>query len=138
MDPMESLTFGPKKVACCLCCQQECFHVYAYDKNEGPMKGHPVRVGPQLECWTQIEFLLSDGTEADITFCIDCAKKVKPEHYQVIWGACIDRFNMGFSISNRSANERKAGLLHLMRIYPIALLRLRRVDQEGRLVVDRR
>lgn len=125
-----------KKPGCCLGCGEEVREVREYFE-DGPLVGMPRRCGPYTEHGVQAEFLMSDGSEADITFCLDCANQIMPEDYQPIWEACLDLTDK--VLSGRHANERKARLAESTKLWPVALLRCRREDPALReMVVDRR
>lgn len=129
---------GPKQLGRCPCCGTECYEILECHVG-GPLDGHPKSLGPQRECGTQIEFLLSDGTEADITCCIDCAGRLLPQDYQSIWEAIIDRVDLSCRLAKQSENERRRAVAQYTRIWPVALLRCRVVDPEtNSLRVDRR
>jgi len=49
--------------------------------DDHPYAGRPRRVGKMLECGTQVEFLLSDGTMMPLTMCVECAQSLTPESY---------------------------------------------------------
>jgi len=132
------MNFGPKQVGRCLCCQTDCFEVLE-TQTEGPLIGHPKRIGPQLECGTQVEFLMSDGTEASITFCIGCANELRIEHYQDVWEACIERNELSLRLADRKENVIKMATAKVQSIFPIDIRRCRRVHPESdMLIVDRR
>jgi hypothetical protein len=129
---------GLKKLGSCICCGDEIFHVLEYDRRpDSPLLNHPIRVGPMKEHGTQIEFLLSDGSQADISCCVDCAAAIRPEDYQTIWQAVIDRAVI--SLRDRPANERRRLLAQYTRIFPLALLAWRRPHGDWpQMVLDRR
>ena len=130
-----SLAFDKPKVAGhCLCCHTACYAVLQVD----PQTDRPLVLGAAEECQTQIEFLMNDGSEADITFCLECATDVRPEHYPAIWRTCVDA--LAAELADRSPNERVAKLLPYTRKWILGRLRFRREDPSGgrRTVVDRR
>lgn len=140
--PFPSHQCGPpyplKKNASCLCCGEPTFEVRDVYL-EGPLAGTPRRVGRMLDTGTQVEFLMSDGSEADISFCLPCVDSLRPEHYQAVWTACLDRAELSFTLSGHSPNQRKILMAQLMAVWPVALLRKRREGVEDRtLVIDRR
>lgn len=45
-----------------------------------------------METAWRVEFLLSDDTSADITFCNDCLGAIA-ENMEKIWESCLDRFD---------------------------------------------
>lgn len=127
------MTFGPKVAGACLGCGKPCYAVLQIDTQTG----RPLAIGAAEEHQTQIEFLLSDGSEADVTFCLECAGEVRPEHYPAIWRACIDAF--AAELGGRSPNERTAKLAAYQQKWIVGQLRKRRHDPEsGQIVVDRR
>lgn len=126
-----------KAAGCCTCCREEIYEVY--DRwTDGPLAGHPRRLGPMLEHGTQVEVLLSDGSTADIAMCLPCAQALVPEAYSALWRACVRRQNLSLQLAGRSANERKVAHAHLARLWPLALLRRRREVGDGVLGMDRR
>lgn len=129
-----ALTFGTKIAGACLCCGTPCYAILQAD----PSTGRPLVLGAAEEHQTQVEFLLSDGSEADITFCIECAAKLEPEHYPAIWRACVEAFEA--ELAGRSRNERIAKLLSYTKKWILARLRHRRHDPSapGRICIDRR
>lgn len=130
--------YPPKWPACCLCCRTPAYEVLVTRDQPGhPLDGAPKRRGAMLDAGTQVEFLMSDGAEADITFCTTCAANIEPAHYQPIWRACIAAAEVQLRLAGKSDNERVAALAALMAIWPMALVR-RRHEAEGTLTVDRR
>lgn len=133
------MTMGPKIAGACLACGRPCFAIL----QEDPETGRPLALGAAEEHQTQIEFLLSDGSEADITFCLDCAAQVTPEHYPAIWRACIDAAEE--ELKGRSPNERRARLAASTQTWIMGRLRARRHDPDSpggglarQVVLDRR
>ena len=132
------MNFGPKRLACCLSCLRECFEVLGVHET-GPLAGYPSRVGPMLPHGVQVGFLLSDGTEADVTFCRDCASQLTPEEYQAAWDACVDRSILALEISGRRRREIVRAVLPLAKKWPVAVIYWRQEDREiGRLVLARK
>ncbi len=132
------MNFGPKQVGRCLCCQDDCYEVLEV-WTDGSLEGHPRRLGKQLECGTQVEFLMSNGTETDITFCITCANELTIEHYQDIWEACIDRDRLDMLLTGARLNDVKMATLKSQAIFPMDILLFRKIHPEtDRLYVDRR
>ena len=123
----------------CFCCRTPVFEILEEFSDSHPLTGHPSRLGAPLDCGTQIELLMSNGAEADIAFCIDCARKVQPEHLWSIWETCIDRADLSFRAAGRSENERRSAVKANMDLWPVGLLRCRVYDPEvGLYRVDRR
>lgn len=132
------MNFPPKKLGCCLACERECFEVLGTHE-AGPLAGHPNRLGPMLPHGLQIGFLLSDGSEADVTFCRDCADQLQPEDYQVAWEACLVRGIQSFEISGRPRAEMVQAMLPVVQKWPIAVRYWRREAPEiNRLVLARK
>lgn len=129
------LTFDRPKVAgCCLCCHAECYQVIARD----PKTDRPLALGPQLERGTQVTFMLSNGSEADITFCSACAAEITPADYPAIWSAVLR--TVAASLDGLSPNQRAMRLRPYTQMWIMGRLRRRREDPEhrGRVIVDRR
>lgn len=127
-----------KRNGSCLCCGTPVYRVIEVWQ-DGPLEGTPRRVGKQLDVGTQVTFQMSDGSEADVSFCIDCAPAVRPAHYRTIWEACLDREALGLRLAGRSANERTAAMARGLKLFPVARVRRRRESEEpGMLMVDRR
>lgn len=132
------MIFGPKRAGCCLACGEAVYEV-KQTWQEGPLAGSPRRLGPMLENGCQVELLMSDGSEADIACCVECAGRVTPDELPAIWSACLDHLQLVLSLSGKSENEQRALVAAAMRVYPVALLRKRREGvMAGHLVVDRR
>ena len=127
-----------KAAASCLCCQEPVFEVRQTDTREGsPFYGHPIRVGPALEAQTQVELLLNDGTEVDITFCVDCAPNVRPEHYSAVWEACVHAQDVYMRHRGNATDAYRIGAVAtLMSKWPLAFLRRRRAAPLGGGVSD--
>lgn len=90
-----------------------------------------------LDHGTQVEFLLSDGTEADVTFCVDCAGQLAASDYHPLWSAVIEVTDR--LLKFHSSNDRRRGLSRMQRQWPLAVLRWRRESPvTGAMVVDRR
>ena len=132
------MTFGPKRAGCCLGCGEAVYEV-KQTWEEGPLAGSPRRLGPMLEHGCQVELLMSDGSEADITFCVTDATAITPDDLPAIWSACLDHLDLVLQLSGKSDNERRAHVAAAMRAYPVAILRKRREGVvPGMLVIDRR
>lgn len=126
-----------KKLGCCVRCGREVYTILEYHAS-GPLDGHPRRVGRMLDIGTQITFALSDGTEADVAFCVDCARALTPADYQAVWDACVERADFSYRHSGREA-VRKLRIAKLMAVWPVGVLRWRREAPEGRaLILDER
>ena len=131
-------TFEPKRLGCCVCCGAECYQVLGVQET-GPLAGHPNRLGPMLECGVQVEFLLSDGSEADVTCCVECAKTLTPEDYQRVWETCLARGIQSFEVAGRPRREMLAAMLPLFQLWPVAVKLWRREAPEiNRLVLARK
>jgi len=127
-----------KQTGRCCCCLTDCHEIRAVF-TDGPLAGHPSRVGPQLDCGTQVEFLLSDGSEADVTFCFDCATRLQPAHYQALWQACGDRLELSLRGQGRRPQEITMARAAWDAHWPVAVLRCRKeLPDLGRHGVDRR
>ncbi len=125
----------------CLCCRAVVYHVTDYWPDDGPPEfaGTPRRISRPLESATQVMFLMSDGSIADVTFCIECAGQLRPEHYSAVWGACADRLLLSLRLAKRSDNECKAHLAASMAVWPIGVAGKRCEGVEpGSLMIDRR
>lgn len=128
-----------KAVGRCLCCAESVHDVYqVLDQPGHPLDGHPVRIGPQTALATQVEFLLSDGSEADITFCRPCADALRPAHYIEVWRACVERGDLSLRLAGRSENARLVAKARGLAQWPVGILRRRLAVEDGQLVVDRR
>ena len=126
-----------KQLGLCTGCETECYRILERYP-DGPLIGQPSRVGRMTEDGCQVELLLSDGTEAAITCCRECAKALTPADYQILWEACMDRALVSFTAAGLSPNDRAMQMRQAATKYPIALLRRRRESHEaGRLVIDR-
>jgi hypothetical protein len=129
---------GVKKAGSCLCCAAPTYEIRDVHP-DGPLAGHPRRVGAQLPHGVQVAFLLSDGSEADVSFCVPCARALTPASYQRAWAMIIRRVALAADLSGRRALDRRLAIAPFARVFPIAVLRWRREDRElNRLVVDPR
>lgn len=136
-----SRAYPAKRPGSCVCCGTETYEIRERVTDpDSPLHGTPSRLGPMLEQGCQIEFLMSDGSEASIACCLDCALEIRPPDYQRIWQTCIDAAD--FYARGRSTNERVYLLRQQMAVWPIALVRKRREGAPWRgqpgLVIDRR
>lgn len=125
----------------CLCCREVVYTVIDFYPDDAPPEfaGTPRRVNRPLPRATQVMLLLSDGSIADITFCIDCANELRPAHYMAVWNACTDRLALSLRLAGRSANEQKAHLAAAAAVWPIAMAGKRCEGLEpGSLLIDRR
>lgn len=123
----------------CVCCGDPVYVVHQINTDEAsPLSGHPTRIGAPLETQTQVEFLLTDGSEADVSFCDECARNLRPAHYIHVWRACVERGILALQLARRSANDQRLARLQGERVWPLAVLRRRRQGPEDILVVDRR
>lgn len=132
------MTFSQKKLGCCLACGQEVYQVLSY-YTEGPLEGHPNRVGPMLATGCQVEFFLSDGSTADVAFCRDCAGQLRPADYWPAWVACWKRAQLAFEIDGRRPAEQRLRLLPMLQVWPVGVKCWRKEAQEShRLVLARK
>lgn len=128
-----------KRLGCCLCCAEPIYEVReTRDQPEHPLHGHPTRLGPMLEHGTQVTLLMSDGSEADVSFCLPCATHLTPATYQRAWLACVERGDLSAQVMRRSPNARVVAYARALAVWPMAVVRWRRVNEEGRAVLDRR
>jgi hypothetical protein len=134
------MTFQEKRPGCCLACGREVYAVVDYFPADHPWAGQPRTLGRQLDHGTQVEFLLPDGSEADISFCVPCASRLTPADYSALWACVLDRTDATLRVAGRREAERRMTLAPLMRAWPMAKLRARREIPEmpGQLTVDRR
>ena len=132
--------YPPKRPGQCVCCGDLIYEVrQTVADPTSPLFGTPARVGAMLVQGTQLEFLMSDGSEADIACCIGCAQELTPTEYGRVWEACVDAADASARRAGRSENVRRAQVGHLMSLLPVALLRKRREGADPQtLVVDRR
>lgn len=129
-----------KQVGKCCDCSEECYEVLeTYPSDDPFVPNEPRRLGAALECHTQVEFLLSDGSEADVSFCVTCAEKLRPADYPRVWDACCVRGDVDNQRAGRSLNARKVAWARLQHVWPLGVLRWRRhAPASGLMVVDRR
>src|SRR5574341_2292917 len=114
-----------KRAGCCTCCIEPVYEVRD-TWADGPLAGHPRRLGPMLDTGTQVTLLLSDGSQADVALCLDCARHLRPEFYSALWRACLRRQDLSLELAGRSMNERKAALAHLRARWPLGRVGHRR------------
>lgn len=126
-----------KQAGRCLCCAQDCYEVREV-WTEGPLTGHPRRLGPQLDHATQVTFVLTDGSQADVTFCDDCARALEPAHYRALWLRIVERQDLSLTIAGRGDNDRRLSRTALLEKYPVGVVGRRREVGDGQLGVDRR
>lgn len=88
-----------KKPGCCTLCEKEVFEV-KQRFTEAPLERWPRFVGRPAEEAMRLTFTLSDGSEADITFCRECAKTAH-DRFDEIWRICTDA--AWFENENRAA-----------------------------------
>lgn len=121
------MTFADKRPGCCTRCETP---VYEIADNGA--------VGRMTDRGTQVEFLLSDGTECDVTFCNDCAAGLALEDFGPMWDAVLAA--TARELAERPLDERARLTMPLMRVWPLAILRRRRESPEspGVMVLDRR
>lgn len=109
------MTVGPKRLGCCLACQRECYTVIEMFV-AGPREGEPRTLGAQLDHGLQVTFLLSDRSEADVTFCRDCAATLTSADYPAIWTAVVDKAEQILGLSGLSPNQMRDELGRLLRL----------------------
>lgn len=128
-----------KKPGCCTSCGTDIYEVRDY-WTEGPFTGEPRRVGRMKDNGTQLVFRLSDGSEADISCCLDCAGTVTAADYPAIWRRVIDRELFQSQAAHRSERETRQAVAHLEGLFIVGLLRRRREHpiMRGELMVDDR
>ena len=116
-----------KRPGCCTRCETPVYEI-------GPNGA----VGRMTDLGTQVEFLLSDGTECDVTFCTTCAAALSPGDFGAVWDAVLDA--TGRELADRHPTERVMKTIPMTRIWPLAILRRRREspEQPGVMVLDRR
>ena len=133
------MTFGPKQAGRCLACQVDVHEFKQVHPDGHPRAGAPARLGPQLDHGTQLTLQMSNGAEADIAFCIECANQVRPAHLQEIWSACIDATEVSLRALGRSENQITHAVARQMRLWPVAILWKRRHAMvPGGVMIDRR
>lgn len=94
----------------------------------GPLAGHPRRLGPPTAAWTQVEWLLSDGSEADVECCVDCAASLTPADYGPLWRACVARSVLSFQAQGRwPSTAARLAITRLMQTRPMAVRLWRRL-----------
>ena len=110
-------------LGCCTRCDEP-----MYEIRETHPGGRPKKLGPMLESGTQVEFLLSDGSEVALSFCRPCADALTPADYQPIWERVI-----------AAADPTHPGGAPLLRTkWPVAQVRRRREVAPGVVGMDRR
>lgn len=129
-----------KRVGCCVCCGEETYDAVAYCVDEGsPLHGHPVSVGRQKVSGTLVVFLLSNGSTADISFCLDCAQALTPADYPALWTCCCNRSRLSLQLAERSLNEQKVKDAAFCALWIMARVgKCRESVDPGVLMVDRR
>lgn len=133
-----SKAFGPKQIGRCLQCRQDVHEVLETHPEGHPLAGHPSRVGKQLDIGTQVRCLLSNGTTADIAFCLDCATALEPADYWPLWLACVDRQDLALQLAGRSDQVRRAERLKGLDVFPLTIVGRRRASPDGLPMLDRR
>ena len=124
----------PKRAGCCLCCGDATYTILGTT-----LDGTPNRLGPMLPDGVQVTFLMSDGTEADVTFCVACARALRPADYPRVWDRVVDAVDHAAARAQRRPVERRLLVRPYLTLWPLAILRWRRESAElSRLVVDRR
>ena len=114
-----AVTFGPKRPGCCIAC------------------GTPVyEAGRMTEAGTQIEFVLSDGSEVAVTFCLADATALTPVDYDAMWAECV-RATVEALPLDRPHDRHHCRIL-LGSKWLVGQVRRRREAEAGVLVVDRR
>ena len=116
-----------KRPGCCTRCETPVYEI-----------GRNGAVGRMTDLGTQVEFLLSNGTECDVTFCTTCAAALSPGDFGAVWDAVLDA--TGRELAGRTPTERARLMAPLMRVYPMGVLRwrLESPEQPGVMVLDRR
>ena len=81
---------------CCVLCDKEVFeietrYVEAFVGPGSVFLGRPKDIGKPLTVARRLTFRLSDNTDADITFCEDCATGAA-DRLPEIWGRCLGAF----------------------------------------------
>lgn len=136
-----------KLVGCCTTCGCECFDISERFPDGHVLAGEPRRVGRMLDCGTQIEFMLSDGSLHPLTFCLDCSATILPDDYPAIWDTVVSAWERSITNDHREAIGAKPWTdeqreKYRRRFYPLWIVgRLwnRTVDDEHKNVkMDRR
>lgn len=129
---------GPKRLGCCLGCDREVYEVVGYH-TEGPLTGHPNRLGAMLPHGLQVEFLLSNGVQIDVAFCRQCAQTLHSDEYQAVWEACLARAKFSYETVGRSQKEILLKLGPQSQMWPVAMTLWRKEAPEfNQLVLARR
>lgn len=95
---------------------------------EAKEDGTPRKIGRMLETGTQVDFLLSDGSEVSLTLCRPCADALTPEDYQPLWARIIEAADP----------THPGGAPYLAMRFPVARLRRRYSPEPGKVVIDPR
>jgi hypothetical protein len=126
-----------KRAGCCTRCDREIYEVRDTFA-EGPLAGHPRRLGPMLDHGCQVTFQLADGALADVACCVDCANALTPADYQAIWDRVVERVALSSRLARQSDNQRRATITAYRRRYPVAVVGRRCESEPGVLALDRR
>ena len=122
----------------CLACCDAVYEVREAWPEGHPLAGQPRLLGKPLDTATQVRFLLSNGTTADVTFCVPCAEMLAPEDFWPCWVACVDRQDLALQLAGRSEPVRRAERLKGLAVFPLAIVGRRRASPDGLPMLDRR
>ena len=134
---MMTTTFGPKVLGRCLQCQVDCHEILAVFPDDSPLAGTPATIGRQLPHGTQVRFLLSTGSVADVLFCRTCADALAPADYWPVWRACLALGDRMLAVGARALSVRRLARQAGMALFPIAIVG-RRYAPNGVPMMDRR
>jgi hypothetical protein len=130
--------FPPKQLGRCLQCQTDLHEIREVWPDGHPLAGEPRRLGAQLDIGTQVRFLMSNGSTADIAFCVPCAEALEPADFWPLWRACVARQDVSLRLAGRSLPVRRAEAAMLLDLFPLAIVARRRASPDGLPMLDRR
>ncbi len=107
----------PKLIGCCSSdgCDKEVFEIVRRDSTAS----QPLKVGPATEDAVRATFLLVDGSKMDLTFCRECADKLEPTVFPMLWQRCMLSWIKQSGVKHTwVAEQRKNGIMGLLRTQP--------------------
>ena len=74
-----------KRASCCSACHREVFDAISRFEEPHPYAGQIQRAGAPHADAVRVTFVLTDGSRANMTFCVDCETKIAPENLPDVW-----------------------------------------------------
>ena len=81
-----------KRLGCCTLCEKPVYEITQTYTRE-PIKGWARRLGAPTADHRTVDYILSDGSHAAMSFCADCEERAKdPANFPEIWRLALEAY----------------------------------------------